>query len=83
MSRPGETDSGKGSFNRITKVSEYGNHYVEIDFGHPKVFYADRSYSPFDWFTEEGYYFGSDTLRPQGPYNTWILASQKMREHIK
>lgn len=82
MSRPGETDSGKGSFNRST--FKFRNHFNDIDFGHPKIFYARyNEYGNWDWFTDEGYYFGSDELLPQGPYNTWQLAHREMEEFLK
>jgi hypothetical protein len=86
MSKPGETDSGKGSFNRISNSKLYGDHYDNIDFGHPNIKFIsseDWECGAFDWYDGEGYYFGSDKLRPQGPYNSPQKARSEMQKFLQ
>jgi hypothetical protein len=73
MSRPGETDDGKGSFNRITNLKDFDDHFDEIDFGGHKIVYIE------DGIGGDGYYVKyTETGEIDGPYNTYISARRNL-----
>lgn len=45
-----------------------------------KTFYADSHYMSFDWFYGDGWYFYTEHLRPQGPYETEALAQKASKD---
>lgn len=71
MSRPGQTDYGKGSYNSVSK--KFWDHFDEIDQGGYIIKYNE------DGIGGEGYYiFYTKTKEVDGPFNTYSLAHKNL-----
>lgn len=77
MSKPGQTDYGKGSCDRVTNFKKYEDHFDDIDFGHPKIVWVEDNNEMFP-LNGDGYYIFYETTY-DGPYNTWQSARRNLK----
>lgn len=77
MSKPGQTDYGKGSCDRVSNFKKFEEHFDQIDFGHGRIVWSDDD-SELLRLNGPGYYIFYD-ITYDGPYNTWQSARRNLK----
>ena len=81
MSKPKQTEYGKGDFNRVSEFRRLQEGYDRIDFHGTQPFYCDEG-DDF-WFNGEGWYFFDEVYIPIGPFNTRPVARKAREDYCK
>jgi hypothetical protein len=75
MGKPGQTDYGKGSCNRVSDFQKFENNFDDIDFGGHIIKYFEEG-----THGTAGYYILYTNIdEVDGPYNTWQTARTQLK----